>query len=94
MLKKFINRFVRQTELPSAPAPSYIQKNLNKKMTKITINDKEYDTDNMSDEAKGQLQSLQFASSEVKRLQSLLAINKTAQAAYTKALMDSLEEAE
>ena len=63
-------------------------------MAKITINDKEYDTDNMSDSAKGQLQSLQFASSEAKRLQSLLAINKTAQAAYTKALMDELEKAE
>ena len=94
MLKKFLNKFVRQTELSSSTTPSYIHKNLKKEMAKITINDKEYDTDNMSDEAKGQLQSLQFASSEAKRLQSLLAINKTAQAAYTKALIDELDKAE
>ena len=94
MFKKFLKRIVRQAELSTSTAPSYIHKNIKKEMAKVTINDKEYDTDNMSEEAKGQLQSLQFASSEVKRLQSLLAINKTAQAAYTKALIDALEKTE
>ena len=61
-------------------------------MAKVNINDKEYDTDNMNDEAKRQLVSLQFAANEVKRLQSLLAITQTAQSAYTKALVDILEE--
>ena len=61
-------------------------------MSKVIINEKEYETDDMSDEAKAQLQSLTFASSEAKRLQNLLAINQTAQAAYTKALMDEIEK--
>ena len=63
-------------------------------MTKVNINDKEYDTDEMSDEAKKQLVSLQFAANEVKRLQSLLAVSQTAQSAYTKALIDVLEDSE
>ena len=40
-------------------------------MAKVNINDKEYDTDDMSEEAQKQLVSLQFAANEVKRLQSL-----------------------
>ncbi len=94
MFRKILNSIVRKTELSSSTPSSYIQNNSEKPMAKITINDKEYDTDNMSDEAKNQLQSLQFASSEGKRLQGLLAINKTAQSAYTKALVDELEKAE
>ena len=63
-------------------------------MAKVNINDKEYDTDDMSEEAKKQLVSLQFAANEVKRLQSLLAVSQTAQSAYTKALIDILEDSE
>ena len=63
-------------------------------MPKVNINDKEYDTDNMSEDAKKQLASLQFAANEVKRLQSLLAVSQTAQSAYTKALIDILEDSE
>ncbi len=63
-------------------------------MAKVNINDKEYDTDDMSDEAKKQLASVQFAANEVKRLQSQLAVTQTAQSAYTKALIDILEDSE
>ena len=63
-------------------------------MAKVNINDKEYETDEMSEEAKRQLVSLQFAANEVKRLQSQLAVTQTAQSAYTKALVDILEDSE
>ena len=49
--------------------------------------------ENFSDEAKKQLASLQFSVSEGNRLQALLAVTKTAQSAYTKALKDALESA-
>tara|TARA_X000001036_G_C20361728_1_gene676770 strand:- start:557 stop:745 length:189 start_codon:yes stop_codon:yes gene_type:complete len=62
-------------------------------MAKVTIDGKEYDSENLSDEAKKQLASLQFSVSEVNRLQALLAVTKTAQSAYTKALKDALEAA-
>jgi len=60
-------------------------------MPKITIDDKEYDTDTFSDNAKSQLASLQFTQAEVNRLQAQLAICKTAQVAYTTALKQELE---
>ena len=94
MLKKFLKGLVRKTDLSTSTPSSYIQTNSKKTMPKITINDKEYDTENMSEDAKSQLNSLQFATSEGKRLQGLLAINQTAQSAYTKALMDELDKAE
>ena len=62
-------------------------------MAKVTIDGKEYDSENLSEEAKKQLASLQFSVSEVNRLQALLAVTKTAQSAYTKALKDALEAA-
>ena len=48
-------------------------------MAKITIDNKEYETDDLSDVAKANLVSLQFARSEVTRLEALLAICKTAE---------------
>lgn len=61
-------------------------------MAKITIDDKEYETDDMSDDAKAQLQSLQFANSELQRLQAKAAIVQTASAAYSAALKAALSE--
>ena len=63
-------------------------------MAKVTIDGTEYDSESFSDEAKKQLTSLQFSVSEGNRLQALLAVTKTAQAAYTKALKDAIESAE
>ncbi len=38
-------------------------------MTKIIIDEIEYDSENMSDDAKAQLKALQFVSNELNRLQ-------------------------
>jgi|TARA_B110000238_G_scaffold134513_1_gene144907 hypothetical protein len=60
-------------------------------MSKITIDDIEYETDDMTDEAKGQLGSLQFVNGEVQRLQAKTAAMQTAAAAYSRALADALK---
>ena len=61
-------------------------------MTKITIDEKEYETDDMSDEAKNQLGSLQFVDNEIVREQMKIAALQTARNAYAKALEAALEE--
>ena len=61
-------------------------------MAKITIDEKEYETDDMSDEAKTQLQSLQFVKSELQRLQAKGAVLQTASVAYTAALKAELDK--
>ena len=65
-----------------------------KKMAKIKIDDKEYDTDDMSDNAKAQLASLQFNDAHITRLRNELAIADTARMAYTVALKKELESKE
>ena len=52
----------------------------------ITINDKEYILDDLSDAAKAQLGSLQLTDQEIVRLQQQLAIAQTARNAYEQAL--------
>ena len=61
-------------------------------MAKITIDGKEYDTDSLSDEAKQQLQMLQFSEQEIARLQVQLALAQTARIAYGNALKSELEK--
>jgi hypothetical protein len=56
----------------------------------ITIDDKPYDLDTLSTEAKAQLQSLQFCDAELARLQAQAAVLQTARAAYSKALQAAL----
>ena len=60
-------------------------------MAKITIDEKEYETDDMSDEAKAQLQSLQFVNNEIVRQKLKTAALQTARVAYAKALKKELE---
>jgi hypothetical protein len=60
-------------------------------MAKITINDKEYETDDMSENALAQLGSLQFATAELQRLEALVAAMQTARNAYAQALNTELE---
>ncbi len=60
-------------------------------MAKITIDEKEYETDDMSDEAKAQLQSLQFVDNEVAREQAKTAALQTARNAYAQALQKALK---
>lgn len=55
-------------------------------MTTIKIDDKEYDLEKLSDEAKAQLISMQFCDQELQRLQSQAAAFQTARNAYAKAL--------
>lgn len=61
-------------------------------MAKITIDDKEYETDDMSEDARAQLVSLQFVNSEIPRLQAKLAAMQTAANAYSIALGKALED--
>jgi hypothetical protein len=59
-------------------------------MATITIDNVEYDTDNLSDQAKQQLQMLQVTEQELARLNGQLAIAQTARMAYANALKASL----
>ena len=57
---------------------------------KVTINDTEYLLDDLSDNAKAQLQSMVFAQNEIKRLRSQLAVAETALRAYQQVLVSEL----
>ena len=59
---------------------------------KVTIDDKEYDPDNLSDSAKGQIVNLQVVDQEIASLQQKLAIAQTARNAYATALKEELPE--
>ena len=59
-------------------------------MPTINIDNVDYDTDKLSDEAKAQLISLQFCDQELQRLQAQSAVLQTARSAYSKALQASL----
>jgi len=52
----------------------------------ITINNKPYDTDKLSDQAKAELQMIQLTDQELARLKSQTAIVQTARNAYARAL--------
>lgn len=60
-------------------------------MPKITIDQKEYDTEDMSKESLEQLAALQFTASELRRFQLHVAALQTAQNAYALALKKSVE---
>jgi hypothetical protein len=62
-------------------------------MPTIKIDNVEYDTDKLSDEAKAQLVSLQFCDQELVRLQAQASVYQTARMAYAKALQASLPTA-
>jgi len=61
-------------------------------MAKITIDEKEYETDDLSENANGQLQSLQFVESELVRTQMKMAVLQTARNSYAQALQEALAE--
>ncbi|OMH30397.1 DUF6447 family protein [Motiliproteus sp. MSK22-1] len=58
--------------------------------SKVNINGTEYLLDDLSDNAKAQMQSMVFAQNEVKRLQGQLAVAQTALRAYQQALVSEL----
>jgi hypothetical protein len=59
-------------------------------MPTIKIDNKDYDPDTLSNEAKQQLQMLSITESEIKRLQAQLAIAQTARISYANALKAAL----
>ena len=59
-------------------------------MTQIKINNVDYETDKLSDEAKAQLVSLQFCDQELARFQDQAAALQTARIAYANALKELL----
>ena len=59
-------------------------------MPNITIDGKEYDTDQLSDEARNQLVSIQFADRKIQELKLELAAFQTARNAYARAVTDML----
>ena len=56
----------------------------------IKIDNKDYDTESLSEEAVAQLTSIQFVDQELARLQAQAAVLQTARIAYSKALNDAL----
>jgi DNA repair ATPase RecN len=59
-------------------------------MTTISINNKQYELESLSDEVKAQLDSIQFVDTELVRLQAKAAALQTARIAYSKALEAAL----
>jgi hypothetical protein len=59
-------------------------------MATITIDNKQYELESISDDAKSQLASIQFVDSELVRLQAKAAALQTARIAYAKALQAAL----
>ncbi len=59
-------------------------------MTTIKIDDKDYNLETLSDEAKNQLVSLQFVDAELQRLNAQAAVLQTARLAYANALKQAL----
>ena len=58
----------------------------------ITIDEKDYNLDDLSDECKAEIQSLQFCEGEIARLNAQLAVAGTAKIGYQRALAKLLEE--
>jgi len=61
-------------------------------MPKITVDGIEYNTEDLSDNGKAQLASLQFLEVQMNKLQSEIAVFQTAKAAYVAALKAELEK--
>ena len=59
-------------------------------MPKITIDDIEYNTEDLSDNGKAQLASLQFLEVQMNKLRSEIAVYQTARNSYSAALKAEL----
>lgn len=60
-------------------------------MAILSINDKSYDIDKLSPDARAQMLSLQFVDAEIARLNATVAVFQTARIAYLNALTPQLE---
>ena len=61
-------------------------------MPKITVDGIEYNTEDLSDNGKAQLASLQFLEVQMNKLQNEIAVFQTAKAAYVAALKAELDK--
>ena len=61
---------------------------------KITIDDVEYNLDDLSDDAKAQLMNIQFVDAQLQQLNNELAVSDTARIGYTNALKSELAKIE
>lgn len=61
-------------------------------MAKIKINDKEFEIESLSDEAKAKITSLRFVQNEISVLKARIAVYKTAEANYLKSLQEDLTD--
>ena len=61
-------------------------------MATVTVDEKEYDLDDLSDEAKAQIQSIQLVDQKLIEIQQQAAILQTARNAYINALADLLPD--
>lgn len=64
----------------------------NNKNEKITIDDKEYSINDLTDEAKAQLLNIQFVDERIQQLNNEFAVADTARIAYTNALKRECEK--
>lgn len=60
-------------------------------MVKVNIDGTEYETENMSDNAKAQLASLQFLQSHIQQIKNEIAVFETARVQYANMLKAELE---
>ena len=61
-------------------------------MPRITIDDIEYNTEDLTENGKAQLASLQFLEVQMNKLKSEIAVYQTARSSYAAALKAELEE--
>ena len=61
-------------------------------MPKITVDNIEYNTEDLSDNGKAQLASLQFLEAQMGKLNNEIAVYQTARNAYVKVLKEELEK--
>lgn len=61
-------------------------------MPKIKLDDIEYNSEDMSENAKAQLVSLQFTDAQIKKLKQEIAISETARQAYIAALKREIKQ--
>ncbi|EDM69399.1 hypothetical protein RAZWK3B_11692 [Roseobacter sp. AzwK-3b] len=63
-------------------------------MPKITVDGTEYNSEDLSDNGKAQLASLQFLEQQMVKLKSEIAVYQTARNAYAQALKAELDKAQ
>ena len=60
-------------------------------MTKITIDNKEYELESLSKKAQDNIATLQYVQSELNRLQAQIAVFKTAEVSYLTVINQEIE---